>query len=77
MLPDAIAVNSLVVNIARAIGPALGGVIVATAGSQAVFTLAAPPPPIEGALGDFPASVSAPEAFVAVSRPREEPDEDG
>lgn len=39
VLPDAIAVNSLAVNIARAIGPALGGVIVAIAGSQAVFAL--------------------------------------
>lgn len=38
-LPDAIALNSLGVNIARAIGPALGGVIVAIAGSAAVFAL--------------------------------------
>lgn len=38
-LPDAIALNSLGVNISRAIGPALGGVIVAFAGSAAVFAL--------------------------------------
>lgn len=38
-LPDAIALNSLGINISRAIGPALGGVIVAIAGSSAVFAL--------------------------------------
>ena len=38
-LPDAIALNSLGVNISRAIGPALGGVIVAFAGTPAVFAL--------------------------------------
>ncbi|CAN5208982.1 MFS transporter [soil metagenome] len=38
-LPDAIALNSLGVNISRTIGPALGGVIVAIAGSAAVFAL--------------------------------------
>jgi MFS family permease/quinol monooxygenase YgiN len=38
-LPDAIALNSLGVNISRAIGPALGGVIVAIAGTPAVFAL--------------------------------------
>lgn len=38
-LADAIALNSLGVNIARAIGPALGGVIVALAGPVAVFSL--------------------------------------
>lgn len=38
-LPDAIALNSLGVNISRAIGPALGGVIVALAGIPAVFAL--------------------------------------
>ncbi|RXF74143.1 MFS transporter [Hansschlegelia zhihuaiae] len=38
-LPDAVALNSLGVNIARAIGPALGGVIVAAAGTPAVFAL--------------------------------------
>ncbi|MTH79138.1 MFS transporter [Paracoccus aestuariivivens] len=38
-LPDAVALNSLGVNIARAIGPALGGVIVALAGVPAVFAL--------------------------------------
>jgi MFS family permease len=38
-LPDAVALNSLGVNIARAIGPALGGVIVALAGTPAVFAL--------------------------------------
>lgn len=39
VLPDAIALNSLGVNISRAIGPALGGVIVAFAGTPAVFAL--------------------------------------
>ncbi len=38
-LPDAIALNSLGINIARAIGPALGGILVALAGSSAVFAL--------------------------------------
>ncbi len=38
-LPDAIALNSLGINISRAIGPALGGVIVALAGIPAVFAL--------------------------------------
>jgi len=38
-LPDAVAMNSLGINIARAIGPALGGVIVAMAGVAAVFAL--------------------------------------
>src|SRR5690606_16938942 len=38
-LPDAVALNSLGVNISRAIGPALGGVIVAMAGIPAVFAL--------------------------------------
>ncbi|MEP7456140.1 MFS transporter [Phyllobacterium sp. SB3] len=38
-LPDAIALNSLGVNISRAIGPALGGIIVAFAGTPAVFAL--------------------------------------
>jgi MFS family permease len=38
-LPDAIALNSLGINISRAIGPALGGVIVAIAGTPAVFAL--------------------------------------
>lgn len=38
-LPDAVALNSLGVNISRAIGPALGGVIVALAGVPAVFAL--------------------------------------
>ncbi len=38
-LPDAVALNSLGVNISRAIGPALGGVIVAVAGTPAVFAL--------------------------------------
>lgn len=36
-LPDAVALNSLGVNISRAIGPAVGGVIVAMAGIPAVF----------------------------------------
>lgn len=38
-LPDAVALNSLGVNISRAIGPALGGVIIAAAGPPAVFAL--------------------------------------
>lgn len=38
-LADAVALNSLGVNIARAIGPALGGVIVAMAGPTAVYAL--------------------------------------
>ncbi|MDB5421796.1 MAG: transporter, partial [Brevundimonas sp.] len=38
-LPEAVALNSLGVNISRAIGPALGGVVVALAGPAAVFTL--------------------------------------
>src|SRR5690606_19219491 len=38
-LPDAIALNSLGINISRAIGPALGGVIVAIAGTPVVFAL--------------------------------------
>lgn len=38
-LPDAVALNSLGINISRAIGPALGGVIVAMAGTPAVFAL--------------------------------------
>jgi MFS family permease/quinol monooxygenase YgiN len=38
-LPDAVALNSLGVNISRAIGPALGGVVVALAGTPAVFAL--------------------------------------
>lgn len=38
-LPPAVALNSLGINIARAVGPALGGVIVAAAGPGAVFIL--------------------------------------
>lgn len=38
-LPAAIALNSLGVNVARAIGPALAGVIVSLAGTGAVFAL--------------------------------------
>jgi MFS family permease/quinol monooxygenase YgiN len=38
-LPEAVALNSLGVNIARAIGPALGGLVVAIAGIPAVFML--------------------------------------
>ncbi|KQY89795.1 MFS transporter [Brevundimonas sp. Root1423] len=38
-LADAIALNSLGVNIARAMGPALGGVIVALSGPAAVYAL--------------------------------------
>jgi len=36
-LPQAVALNGVGVNIARAIGPALGGVVVATAGAGVVF----------------------------------------
>ncbi|MEN3952894.1 MFS transporter [Iodidimonas sp. SYSU 1G8] len=38
-LPQAVALNSLGVNISRAIGPALGGLIIAAAGPAAVFVL--------------------------------------
>lgn len=38
-LPSAVAINSVGFNIARAIGPALGGVVVAIAGTGAVFLL--------------------------------------
>jgi len=38
-LPDAVALNGLGINISRAIGPAVGGVIVAMAGPPAVFAL--------------------------------------
>ncbi|HVJ01689.1 MAG TPA: MFS transporter, partial [Sphingomonas sp.] len=38
-LPQAVALNSLGVNIARAIGPALGGLLVALSGPAAVFAL--------------------------------------
>lgn len=38
-LQQAVALNSLGINIARAIGPALGGVVIAAAGPSAVFAL--------------------------------------
>lgn len=38
-LPSAIALNSMGINVARAIGPAIAGVIVSIAGSGAVFAL--------------------------------------
>lgn len=38
-LPDAVALNGLGVNISRAVGPALGGMIAAVAGTPAVFAL--------------------------------------
>jgi MFS family permease len=38
-LPAALALNGLAINLARAVGPALGGVIVASAGPGAVFLL--------------------------------------
>lgn len=38
-LPSAIALNSMGINVARAIGPAIAGVIVSMAGSSAVFAL--------------------------------------
>ncbi|WP_205028057.1 MFS transporter [Oleisolibacter albus] len=39
LLPQAVALNSLGINIARAVGPALGGFIIAAAGTPAVFAL--------------------------------------
>lgn len=39
LLPPAIALNSLGINLARAIGPALAGVLVAVSGPQAAFLL--------------------------------------
>lgn len=39
VLPEAVALNSLGINISRAIGPALGGFIIAAAGPAAVFAL--------------------------------------
>jgi len=36
-LPGAVALNSLAFNIARSVGPAIGGVIVAAAGVAAAF----------------------------------------
>jgi MFS family permease len=39
ILPDAVALNSLGVNIARAVGPAVAGLIIALAGPPAVFAL--------------------------------------
>src|SRR5204863_357425 len=38
-LPTAVSLNSVAFNIARAVGPALGGLVVAAAGSWAVFLL--------------------------------------
>jgi MFS family permease len=38
-VPAAVALNSLGFNLARAVGPAIGGLIVAAAGPQAAFTL--------------------------------------
>jgi hypothetical protein len=38
-LAQAVTLNSLGVNIARATGPALGGLVIAVAGSWAVFAL--------------------------------------
>src|SRR4051812_977621 len=39
VLPAAVAVNSLGFNIARTVGPAIGGIVVAAAGAQAAFLL--------------------------------------
>jgi MFS family permease len=39
MVASAVALNSVAFNVARAVGPALGGVIVATAGPELAFTL--------------------------------------
>jgi MFS family permease len=41
-LPQAVSLNSVAFNIARAVGPALGGLVVAAAGSWAVFLLELP-----------------------------------
>ncbi|ORE93322.1 MFS transporter [Aurantimonas sp. 22II-16-19i] len=38
-LPDAVSLNSLGINIARAIGPALGGVVISLSGPASVFAL--------------------------------------
>jgi MFS family permease len=38
-LPSAIALNSIAINVSRALGPAIGGIIVATAGVWPVFML--------------------------------------
>ena len=38
-LPGAVALNALGFNLARAVGPAIGGVVVAAAGPQAAFAL--------------------------------------
>ena len=38
-LPAAVALNSLGFNIARTVGPAIGGIVVASAGAQAAFLL--------------------------------------
>jgi MFS family permease len=38
-LPAAVALNSISYNIARSVGPAIGGVVVATAGTMAAFAL--------------------------------------
>src|SRR3954452_14814162 len=40
-LPAAVALNSLGFNIARTVGPAIGGIVVAAAGAQAAFLLTA------------------------------------
>ena len=39
VLPAAVALNSLGFNIARTVGPAIGGIVVAAAGAQAAFLL--------------------------------------
>ncbi len=38
MLPSAVALNGISYNIARSFGPAIGGIMVATAGAVAAFT---------------------------------------
>lgn len=40
-LPAAVALNSISYNIARSVGPAIGGIVVATAGAVAAFALSA------------------------------------
>ncbi len=39
VLPSAVALNAMSINIARSVGPAIGGIIVASAGPAAAFTL--------------------------------------
>ncbi|HSQ37284.1 MAG TPA: MFS transporter, partial [Acidimicrobiia bacterium] len=57
MVPDAVALNSAAFNAARAIGPALGGIVVATAGPGVAFGInAASYVGVLGVILSFPAS---------------------